>query len=556
MRFHRWIVIVLSVLSMGWLLPSARPAAALVSNRLCFDAVSDCIEGRFREYWQQNGGLPVFGYPISPARAEVNPDTGATYLTQWFERNRFELHPENSAPYDVLLGRLGDEALRQTGINWRSFPQADGAQSGCLWFAETRHTVCDQAAGLGFKTYWEQHGLEFDGKAGPSYAESLALFGLPLSEPHIETNAEGDTVLTQWFERARFEWHPQEADAFKVLLGLLGKQVYAPFALLPNSQLSGQIVVQQASSLYALRANGSGITALFGSDNPNLLLSPDGTKLVQRTACGSSYGLCLINLSSGVRTLITADNATVPNDWSRDGRYIAYISGQENHRGVFVYDVQQGSLTQVADGEPSRMPSNAQFAPDAAQLVYQSNYSDQGVYIVNRDGTNRRQIVDYGMTPQWSPDGTQIALVQTHHGNDDVYLYNLATKQLRQATTGAGSDRAPRWSPDGRWLAYISQAAQSSIPGAQPPTALVVADAADQNPQTVLSTSAESLGTAYFMGGYTWSPDSTALAANFNCARLCGPTKLLAGKVDRSWSGVVAQTTGPGMELFLIDWLQ
>src|SRR3712207_4208150 len=77
----------------------------------CFPETGQCISGRFRAYWEQNGGLPVFGFPITPARQEVNRDTGQTYLTQWFERNRFELHPENAAPYDVLLGRLGDDQI-------------------------------------------------------------------------------------------------------------------------------------------------------------------------------------------------------------------------------------------------------------------------------------------------------------------------------------------------------------------------------------------------------------------------------------------------------------
>ncbi len=37
-------------------------------SRLCFDVpgIASCIEGRFREYWEQNGGLAVFGYPITP----------------------------------------------------------------------------------------------------------------------------------------------------------------------------------------------------------------------------------------------------------------------------------------------------------------------------------------------------------------------------------------------------------------------------------------------------------------------------------------------------------
>ena len=50
--------------------------------------------------------MAVFGFPITAVAIEVNRDTGEPYLTQWFERNRLELHPENQPPYDVLLGRL------------------------------------------------------------------------------------------------------------------------------------------------------------------------------------------------------------------------------------------------------------------------------------------------------------------------------------------------------------------------------------------------------------------------------------------------------------------
>jgi hypothetical protein len=32
-------------------------------------------------------------------------------LTQWFERARFEWHPTNPAPHQVLLGRLAAEQL-------------------------------------------------------------------------------------------------------------------------------------------------------------------------------------------------------------------------------------------------------------------------------------------------------------------------------------------------------------------------------------------------------------------------------------------------------------
>src|SRR3712207_7108490 len=62
----------------------------------------------------------------------------------------------------------------------------------------------------GFRAYWETHGLKVAGL--DRYQRSLALFGLPLTEPKMERNSSGDTVLTQWFERARFEWHPNNPD--------------------------------------------------------------------------------------------------------------------------------------------------------------------------------------------------------------------------------------------------------------------------------------------------------------------------------------------------------
>jgi hypothetical protein len=135
---------------------------------------------------------------------------------------RFELHTENAAPYDVLLGRLGDDRLLQMGRRWQDLPR--GTQNPqCLWFPETGHSVCDQENGLGFRTYWETHGLQ--DPALSRYGRSLALFGLPISEPAVERNAAGDTVLTQWFERARFEYHPGQQPTFRVLLGLLGNEI-------------------------------------------------------------------------------------------------------------------------------------------------------------------------------------------------------------------------------------------------------------------------------------------------------------------------------------------
>jgi hypothetical protein len=61
-----------------------------------------------RTYWERNGGVPVFGYPLSEGFEERSATDGKVYLVQYFERNRLEYHPENrGTPYEVLLGLLG-----------------------------------------------------------------------------------------------------------------------------------------------------------------------------------------------------------------------------------------------------------------------------------------------------------------------------------------------------------------------------------------------------------------------------------------------------------------
>jgi hypothetical protein len=186
------------------------------SDQRCFTETNQCISGRIRAFWEQNGGLPVFGFPTGPQQNTMI--AGKPFQAQTFERNRLELHPENQPPYDVLLGRLGVDWLAQQGRDWKTFPKAD--PSAPHYYAQTGHAIAPQ-----FWSYRSSHGLEFDGQAGTSEAESLALIGLPLSEPATETNASGATVLTQWFERARFELHPENQPPYDILLGLLGNEI-------------------------------------------------------------------------------------------------------------------------------------------------------------------------------------------------------------------------------------------------------------------------------------------------------------------------------------------
>lgn len=214
MRHPRlWLLLVVLLLSFT-------PSATAQTDERCFAETGFCMRGRIRQFWEQNGGLPVFGLPTGPQEEQLIE--GKPYQVQWFERNRLELHPENAAPYDVLIGRLGADRLAQQGRDWRSIPATPPApQDTCRLFAETGHAICGPILAV-----WRASGLELDGQPGASEAESLALFGLPLS-PLLTETIQGREYQVQWFERARFELHPENAPPADVLLGLLGNEVRA-----------------------------------------------------------------------------------------------------------------------------------------------------------------------------------------------------------------------------------------------------------------------------------------------------------------------------------------
>lgn len=164
--------------------------------------------GTFLAYWQRAGGLTTFGYPISEAFPQVQAD-GVTRTVQYFERNRFELHPEHAGTdYEVLLGLLGNE-LSVARRSEPAFQPLSAAPAGRDFFAATGHTL-----GGAFRSYWRQHG-------------GLAIFGYPISEEFQEYRPEtGQWYTVQYFERNRFEYHPEHAGTpFEVQLGLLGNQL-------------------------------------------------------------------------------------------------------------------------------------------------------------------------------------------------------------------------------------------------------------------------------------------------------------------------------------------
>lgn len=183
------------------------------------------LSGNFKTYWENNGGLDQFGYPLTEIFEEKSPTDGKTYQTQYFERAIFEYHPEFAGTkYQVLLRLAGN--LTTQGRNFGPAP-VDTSTPDRFYFKETKHTLEGN-----FLNYWIKWG-------------GLPVYGFPISEPFNELNpADNQTYTVQYFERGRFEYHPEFAGTrYEVLLGLLGWQ------LLKTANVSDQITARQPAGL-------------------------------------------------------------------------------------------------------------------------------------------------------------------------------------------------------------------------------------------------------------------------------------------------------------------
>jgi hypothetical protein len=194
----------------------SRLTPTVPAGALYFKETNSIVQGRFKEVWESDGGIAVFGLPLTNTRSL------GTLRVQDFQRFRFESHPTNTAPYDVLFANLGLERFQQLGHD-PDQPAERRGETNCRWFADVQHNVCGA-----FLDFWTKHGRNL-GPGGNPEAGSLALFGTPISEERKETIG-GQELTVQWFQKARFELHPEAAPDFQVQLGLLGAEMAPPGA--------------------------------------------------------------------------------------------------------------------------------------------------------------------------------------------------------------------------------------------------------------------------------------------------------------------------------------
>jgi hypothetical protein len=468
---------------------------------LYFDKTGHYLSYGFKDFWLNSGGLPVFGYPLTTEYDELNRDLDEFRTVQYTERQRFEYHPAYAgSPYETSLGRLGWADAERRGLLDREAFQwvEDPGTAGVDYFAATGHTLRGP-----FRDYWHGHGLEF-GDAGVSYRESLALFGYPISEEFVDP---GTGLKTQYFERAVFEYHPDNPDQYKVLLRRLGAEemVRRGWRYEDKPEL-GRIAFVASSDIWVMRGDGAGMTNLtkdrFYSGDP--AWSPDGSEIMFRSNRCDQWSSCLYVMNAdgtGMRPLTEPDAGSYMGAWSPDGKRIAYVS----RRHLYVMNADGSNKRQLT--ELPGVGARPTWSPDGQRIAYATNaFSDfsrgEQIHVINADGTGDTPLtldLDHASQPVWSPDGSRIAFIKGDMEEEDLILESL------QVMNPDGSGKLPiadisftsvgyAWSPDSSEIAVLRA------------WGLVVVEPGDR-------AEPESLPTLELLTfGVSWSPDGSRLA--------------------------------------------
>lgn len=179
----------------------------------------------------------IYGYPITE---EFNGLDGLH--VQYFQRARFELHPELPEGGRVVLTDLGRQ-LYSPGVQLNSYnPLA------CRIDPDTKYPVC-----YAFLDFLDHNG-------------GTAQLGRPISPFEYR-----DAVIVQYFEKARLEWRPSNPEGQRVILADLGRIYFDRLGEDPGRLQAASPTNGAPSAVIALRVRAFTWKALTFSNDRQVL---------------------------------------------------------------------------------------------------------------------------------------------------------------------------------------------------------------------------------------------------------------------------------------------
>lgn len=180
--------------------------------------------------------------------------------------------------------------------------------------------------------------------------------------------------------------------------------------------------------IYVMNVDGSDVKRL--TNNPAHDQGPSWSPSGDRLAFGSdrtgNEDIHVMNSDGTNVRQITTSSAyeRVPN-WHPTQDKIAYSCRRGDDLDICVTDLNTNTevnLTQDSPGDDAV----ASWSPDGTKIAYRRGKDSHSIWVMNADGTNKKQLTSDGMGPTWSPDGTKLAFSSNRSGDNgsEIYIMN------------------------------------------------------------------------------------------------------------------------------------
>ena len=120
-------------------------------------------------------------------------------------------------------------------------------------------------------------------------------------------------------------------------------------------------------------------------------------------------GLPTDNVRHGVRVTRQTGEVLTPTA-SPDDKEVAFLSDSGGHANLWVVNTGNGELRQIThERDPNVAVGVPLWSPDGHTIAFVSSRGNQGltfgIWLVDSDGSNLRNVANPGLGPAWSPDG-------------------------------------------------------------------------------------------------------------------------------------------------------
>jgi len=194
-------------------------------------------------------------------------------------------------------------------------------------------------------------------------------------------------------------------------------------------------------------------------------ISPDNSRIAFSELASNSWQIRMYSLDlNRMVSFPRYGGGNYSPAWSSDGTKIAFSSSMGTGSSeIFIADATGAGPRRLTTGKTDVSPV---FNPRTnAQIAFVSGRTGlPQIYMMDADGSNVQRMTDqgYAVSPAWSPNGLLLAFSWVRHygpgipGGADLYLMDIASRQIVQLTHDGGRNDFPSWSPDGRHIVFES----------------------------------------------------------------------------------------------------